>query len=139
MGHLSVSSIQSNQVLEIEQSMFSFFSPYNLYIFGCPWSSLLHVVFPSCRSGGSSLVVVHEVLAAVSGSSCGHRLQGRAQQLRRRGLVALQCLESFWTRVTNLCLLHWQSHSYPLYHQGSPQNMFLFHILSRAMLDITEE
>ena len=47
MGHLSVSSIQSNQVLEIEQSMFSFF-PLIIYIFlvalglpCCMWFSLV--------------------------------------------------------------------------------------------------
>ena len=68
MGHLSVSSIQSNWVLEIEQSMFSFFSPYNLYIFGCPWSSLLHVVFPSCREWGLL-------------SGCGARGSGCSQWL----------------------------------------------------------
>ena len=119
--------------------MFSFFPPYNLHIFGCPWSSMLHVFFSSCREW--------RLLSSCGarGSHCSQWLLlwtqalGAGSVLWCRGLVALQHLESFWIRVTNLCLLHWQSDSYPLDHQGSPQYMFLFHILSRAVLDITEE
>ena len=44
----------------------------------------------------------------------------RAQQLWCMGLVALRPVGSPWTRI-KLCLLHWQGHSLPLSHQGSPR------------------
>ena len=34
------------------------------------------------------------------------------------GSVALQDVESSWTRDGTTCSLHWQANSYPLSHQG---------------------
>ena len=41
--------------------------------------------------------------------------------------------EIFLTKDLNPCLLHWQTDSLPLSHQGSPKSFQWFHILGMAM------
>ena len=62
-------------------------------------------------------------------------VSGGSQALERAGSVAvahgLRCSKVcgiFPDQGSNLCPLHWQADSYPLYHQGSPLIHFLFSI-----------
>ena len=83
-------------------------------------------------TGGCSLAAALRLLTVVASLAVGHGLQARG--LSRRGSCALSTgsvvlahrLHSnlacgiFLDQGSNLCPLHWQANSYPLYHQGNP-------------------
>ena len=96
---------------------------------------------------GFSLVVASEAFPR-GGFSCGARALGtralgtralgtRALVFAAHGLLSvglvvvvreLSCSAAGWIfpdQGSNLCLLHWQASSYPLYHQGSPRKGFI--------------
>ena len=85
----------------------------------CTWA------LSSCGEQGRLLVVVHGPLTAVSPLAAEHRLWAyglrslRAQYCGTLALVAPRHVESSRTG-SDLCRLHWQADSCPLYHQESP-------------------
>lgn len=64
-------------------------------------------------------------------SNCSSQaLEQLAKKLWLTDLVALQHVESSWTKDGTLCPLHWQEDSYPLHHLGSP----LLHLYEKKVL-----
>ena len=111
---------------------------YNfIFIFGCTGSSLLCGLFSSCGEQQAHFVVVHRLLIVLS--CCGAQALGHesfsscsvwAQQLHLPGsgaqpqqlwhLAQLLCgMSVFLDQGSNPCLLHWQTDSLTLSHQGS--------------------
>ena len=91
-----------------------------IFIFSCPGSLLPHV--------GYSLVVVSGIYSSLhcSGFLLGWLLLLQSWGCRHLGLAIPGLAESSWTTDwMNLCPLHWQVDSYPLYHQKSPREEFL--------------
>ena len=93
---------------------------------------LCWVFVAACRlslaatSGDYSLVVVHRLLTAVACLVAEHRLLGvGASAAVAHQLSCSMSCGIFLDRGSNLCPLHWQVASYPLYHQGSPKKSFL--------------
>ena len=87
---------------------------------------------------GFSLVRVSEASPRGGFSCCGARAPGaQALVLAAHGLLSadsvvvvreLSCSAACWIfpdQGSNLCLLHWQANSHPLYHQGSPRKGFI--------------
>ena len=99
-----------------------------IYVFfGCTGALFLHRLFSSCGQKGYSLliVVVHGILISRSTWSTGSRVQ--TLWLRHMGpavvVNGLSCSEAcgiFPDQGLNPCPLHWQGHSSPTSHQGSP-------------------
>ena len=94
-----------------------------LFIFGCAGSSLLFGLSLIAASRGYSLLWEGE---ATQASHCsGHRCRAKALGIWASVVAAYRfsCSKAngiFLDHGWNLCPLHWQVDSYPLYHQGSP-------------------
>ena len=78
---------------------------------------------PYCRAQASG------ALASV----IAHRLSSYSSRTLKHGLsncgTQAQLPLGMWNlldQVSSQCPLHWQADSYPLYHQGSPDSMYLF-------------
>ena len=93
-----------------------FVSFFLLIYFWLCWSLLLHGVFSSCSEWG--LLSSWDVWA-----SCG--------DFSYCGLSCPMVCGFFLDQGPNPCLLHWQVHSLPLDHQGSPCQLFLIYKVSR--------
>ena len=91
-----------------------------LTTFGFTGSSSLVGLSLVVWSGGYSLVVVHELLIAVT-FTVEHELQSTwASIVTVHGLRHSEVCGIFPDQGLNLCLLYWQTDSLPLSHQGSP-------------------
>ena len=77
--------------------------------------------FSSCNQRGLLFIVVHGLLIAIAWFCfCREQTLGYwLQKFRLSGLIGPRHVESSW-QVIELCPLHLQAGSYPLYHQGSP-------------------
>ena len=101
-----------------------FFFKYNfiylIYLFGWARSSLLCVGFLWLQWAGAILSC--SVWASHHGGfSCGAwALSMQASVVTAHGLNCSIVCRIFPDQGLNLCPLHWQADSYPLYHQGSP-------------------
>ena len=84
-------------------------------------------------SGGHSLTAVQGLLVAVASLVAERRLQAlRLQPLQQASSVVLfhkpSCFEAcgiFLDEGSNLCPLHWQADSCPLYHLRSPDLLLI--------------
>ena len=88
----------------------------------CVWA------FSSCGVRGYSLVALHRLLIVVPSLVAEHRLCTQSSSV----VVAheLSCSAPcgiFPDQGLNPCPLHWQAHSYPMYHQESPTG-FLYNL-----------
>ena len=111
----------------------TFFKKFYLFIFGCVGSSLLRVGFLQLRRAGAPL---H---CGAQGSPCGgffcsgaqapgswasvvvaHGLQSAGSAVVAHRLRCSAACGIFPDQGLNPCPLHWQAHSQPLRHQGSP-------------------
>ena len=87
-------------------------------------------------SRGLLFIAVRRLLTVVPSPVARHRLQAHGlQSLQHPGSVVvmpgLNCSMAcgiFSHQGSNLCPLHWQVDSYPLYQQGSP-SLFIFKLL----------
>ena len=100
---------------------------------------LLHAGFLQLWQAGSLFFVVHQLLTAVASLAVEHRLQVYGlsscgpQALLGSPIVVhgLCCPVAHGLSLdqgSNLCPLHWQAVSYPLYHQGSPRLIYYYQI-----------
>ena len=77
------------------------------------------------------------MLAGVSLVAASLLTEHRLQQMEHVGSGAAPGLSGsvacgiFWDQGSNPCPLHWQGHSYPLYHQGSPTEMIYLMNISK--------
>ena len=101
-----------------------------MYIFDCAGSLLLPQA--SCSEWGYSLLGVCRLPIVVASLVVDSRLQAhRLQKLPdtgsvvvAHGLICSVTCGIFPGQESNLCRLHWQADSHPLYHQGSPKLLF---------------
>ena len=102
-----------------------FFKFINLFIFGCAGSSLLHVGSLWLWWTGPALHF-SAWTAHCSDFSChgGQALAVRRSVVEAHGLSCPAARGIFLDQGLNLCPLHWQVQSYPLYHQQSTEQMF---------------
>ena len=115
-------------------------SSVTLFIFDCTGSSLLHKLFSGCGEQGllfmrCTIFSLWWLLLVQSTGSRVYVLQNCgtwAQQLQLPGSIVVEygfsCSMAcgiFPDHGSNFCLLHWQSDSLPLNHQGSPRRLLL--------------
>ena len=84
--------------------------------------------FSSCSKWKVLFIAVHRLLTAVAFSvaenrlsNCGSRTLAQAQELQLMGAVALQHMESSWTK--DWTPLHWQAKSYLLHQLEVKRNL----------------
>ena len=85
----------------------------NYFIFGCAASSLPHGLFSSCSERGYPVVVVSRLQQLWLPASAA-----QVQWLWHTGLVAVQQVGSFWTRISFIgrrILYHWVTRETPLF------------------------
>ena len=105
----------------------------NLFIFGCTGSSLLLVGFVQLQWAGATLCWGAQASQYAHFSSCVVQAPGTqasaiviqglralAQELRHKAFRCSEGCAIFLDQGLDLCSLHRQVDSYPLYHQGSP-------------------
>ena len=85
------------------------------FVFGFTGSSLLHSGFLQLKQARAILPCS---VWAFHHSSFS--LQSVGSVVMVHGLCCSSACEIFLEHGWNLCSLHWQANSYPLYHQGSP-------------------
>ena len=81
--------------------------------------------FSSCGERGLLFIAVRGLLITVA-SRCGAWALGVwASVVVPRGLSGSAACGIFLDQGSNPCPLHWQAHSQPLHHPGSPERHFL--------------
>ena len=118
-----------------------------LFIFGYARSSLLLRLFTSCseqglhsgarssQSAGFSCFGAW-VVGYVGSAVMTPRLQSTGSTVMVHGLSCSMACGFFPDQGSNKWLLHWQTDSLPLSHQGSPQLLFLNCLLFLSILSV---
>ena len=119
-----------------------------LFIFGYAGSSLLLRLFASCSEQGllssgarSSQSAGFSCCGAWAAGYVGSAvmtpgLQSTGSTVTVHGLSCSMARGFFPDQGSNKCLLHWQTDSLPLSHQGSPQLLFLNCLLFLSILSV---
>ena len=114
-----------------------------IFFFGYAGSSLLHGLFPSCSKQGlpsTSPVAEHRLWCArASEVAAPSSVQHTGSLLVARGLQFSVASGTFPDQGSNLSLLHWQTDSLPLSHQGSPSHEFYENDPISAVLGVKQQ